>query len=162
MERSLTPVTLDATHGVTLNAVPNGSVLASGANPPATIYTVTAPATLPRITAVRLEALPDPSLPKGGPGRDVYGNFQVNGLEIAGRADAFSPSKVRAVKADDSAGGSGNLDSFFPKIAPRDGSGPEGWRIDATRDDTRLPRQIVFTLDRPLDMAPRRRNCASC
>ena len=149
----LTPVTLDATHGVTLNAAPNGSVLASGANPPATIYTVTASATLPRITAVRLEALPDPSLPKGGPGRDVYGNFQVNGIEIED-GPTFSASKLRAVKADDSAGGSGNLDSFFPKIAPRDGSAPRGWRIDATRDDTRLPRQIVFTLDRPLDMAP--------
>ena len=146
---------------VTLNAVPDGSVLASGANPPATIYTVTAPATLPRITAVRLEALPDPSLPKGGPGRDSYGNFQVNGLEIEA-GPAFSSSKVRAVKADDSAGGSGNLDSFFPKIAPRDGSAPRGWRIDATRDDdTTAPADRLHARPAARHGATRR-NCASC
>ena len=34
------------------------------------------------MTAIRLEALPDPSLPKGGPGRDPYGNFVLNGIEI--------------------------------------------------------------------------------
>ena len=62
--------------------------------PGETIYTITAPATLPRITALRLEALPDPSLPKGGPGRDVYGNFQVNGIResTAGPTTSFAPS----------------------------------------------------------------------
>ena len=57
--------------------------MASSANPGETIYTIEANAALPRITAIRLEALPDPSLPKGGPGRDIYGNFQLNGFEAA-------------------------------------------------------------------------------
>ena len=57
-------------------------MIASGPNPGSVVYTIEARTTLPRITAIRLEALPDPSLPKGGPGRDIYGNFQVNGVEI--------------------------------------------------------------------------------
>src|SRR5207237_364912 len=32
-------------------------------------------------------------------------------------------------------------------------SAPRGWRIDASRDETRIARQIVFTLDRPLQSA---------
>ncbi|HEY7057224.1 MAG TPA: PSD1 and planctomycete cytochrome C domain-containing protein [Vicinamibacterales bacterium] len=149
----LTPVSVAATGDVTLTAARDGSVLASGTNPGATVYTVQGSAGLPRITAIRVEALPDASLPKGGPGRDVYGNFQVNGIEIATKA-ASQPLKVEAVKADDSAGGSGSFDSFFPKVPPRDGSAPRGWRIDASRDEKRLPRQIVFTLDQPLDILP--------
>jgi hypothetical protein len=128
-----------------LTPAPDGSVTAAGANPGETIYTIEAIAALPRVTAIRLEALPDPSLPKGGPGRDPYGNFQVNGFEVqAGGSNlAFS-----AIKADDSAG-SVSLDTFFPKILPRDASAPRGWRIDASRQETRWPRQIVFTFDRP-------------
>ena len=34
------------------------------------------------ITGIRLEALPDPSLPKGGPGRDYYGNFVLTGFHV--------------------------------------------------------------------------------
>jgi len=142
---TLTPKSLSATGGVDLAPAPDGSVTAAGANPGETIYTIEAIAPLPRVTAIRLEALPDPSLPKGGPGRDPYGNFQLNGFDVqAGDSNlAFS-----AVKADDSAG-SVSLDTFFPKILPRDASAPRGWRIDASRQETRLPRQIVFTLDRP-------------
>jgi hypothetical protein len=135
--------------------------MAGGANPGETIYTVEAPAALSRITALRLEALPDASLPKGGPGRDVYGNFQVNGIQIEAarpsapgapaRRTSFAPTTIHAIKADDSAGGSGTFIAFFPNVTPGDGSAPSGGRIDASRDDTPLPRQIVFTLDNPLD-----------
>jgi hypothetical protein len=141
----LTPTSLSATGGVDLTLAPDGSVTAAGANPGETIYTIEAIAVLPRVTAIRLEALPDPSLPKGGPGRDPYGNFQLNGFEVeAGDVNlAFS-----AIKADDSAGAV-SLDTFFPKILPRDAYAPRGWRIDASRQETRPPRQIVFTFDRP-------------
>ena len=41
--------------------------------------------------------------------------------------------------------GGASLDTFFPKNLPRDAYAPRGWRIDASREETRLPRQIVFT-----------------
>jgi mono/diheme cytochrome c family protein len=147
----LKPKSLTADGDVVLRAAADGSVLASGPNPGETIYTIEATASLPRITAVRLEALPDPTLPKGGPGRDPYGNFQLNGFEIeaAGAHLAF-----KSIRADDANGGA-SLETFFPKSLSRDAYAPRGWRIDASREDKRLPRQIVFTLEQPLVMPVR-------
>jgi hypothetical protein len=143
--RVLTPASLAADGGVVLQAAPDGSVLASGPNPGEVVYTVDAVTSLPRVTAIRLEALPDPSLPKGGPGRDPYGNFQMNGFEI----DVAGVSqRIKAIRADDANGGA-SVDTFFPKVLPRDAYFPRGWRIDASREEKRLPRQIVFTLDQP-------------
>jgi Protein of unknown function (DUF1553)/Protein of unknown function (DUF1549) len=145
----LTPQQLTATGGVVLTAQHDGAVLAAGANPGEAIYTIDATATLPRVTAIRLEALPDQSLPKGGPGRDPYGNFQLNGIEVEA---AGSPVTIKAIRADDAAGGT-SVETFFPKTLSRDLSVPRGWRIDASREEKRLPRQIVFTLDHPVGAA---------
>jgi mono/diheme cytochrome c family protein len=142
----LAPRKLAGTGDVVLKAEPDGAVIASGANPGEAIYTVDTVATLPRITAIRLEALPDVSLPKGGPGRDPYGNFQLNGIEVEA---AGVPMTFKAIRADDAAGGT-SVDTFFPKSLSRDLTVPRGWRIDASREEKRLPRQIVFTLDRPI------------
>jgi hypothetical protein len=147
--RVLRPSHVAATAGVELTAAPDGTVLASGANPAETIYTIDALVTLPRITALRLEVLPDPSLPKHGPGRDPYGNFQVNGFEVVA---GDTPLSFKAIRADDAAGGTG-IETFFPKSLAREVSAPRGWRIDASREETRLPRQIVFTLEAPLAAA---------
>ena len=139
---TIAPGEITATGGVQLSAAADGSVTASGANPGDTTYTIHAITALPRTTAIRLEALPDVSLPKGGPGRDPYGNFQMNGFEVEGLT-------IAAVKADDSAGGA-SFDTFFPKSLPRGTHAPKGWQVDASREDPRRPRQIVFTLERPL------------
>jgi hypothetical protein len=146
--RVLTPTSVAADGGVVLRAAPDGSVLASGPNPGETIYTIEAVASLPRVTAVRLEALPDPSLPKGGPGRDPYGNFQLNGFDIDAGGVRLP---IKSIRADEAAGGA-SVETFFPKSLPRDAYAPRGWRIDASRDEKRLPRQIVFVLERPLEM----------
>ena len=167
----LAPTRVAAPGGVVLTPSHDGSLIAAGPNPGEAIYSIDSVAPLTRITAIRIEALPDPSLPKGGPGRDTYGNFQLNGVEIEAEPllapetpDGTSPraSKAqdavrrplsfKAIKADDSAGGA-SLETFFPKVLPRDGYAPRGWRIDASREDTRRARQIVFTFDRPLTTA---------
>ena len=46
------------------------------------IYTISTVANLDRITAVRLEALPDASLPNKGPGRHSTGNFQLSAFRL--------------------------------------------------------------------------------
>lgn len=146
----LKPRKLAADGDVVLRAALDGSVLASGPNPGETVYTIEARTFLPRVTAVRLEALPDPSLPKGGPGRDPYGNFQLNGFEIEAGG---IPLAIKSIRADDANGGA-SVETFFPQALSRDAYAPRGWRIDASREDTRLPRQIVFTLERPLAVPP--------
>src|SRR5690606_24868454 len=70
----LVPVAVHAT-AATLAARPDGSVLASGKHPGSDEYIVEAELPEGALTGLRLEALPDASLPKGGPGRDYYGNF---------------------------------------------------------------------------------------
>ena len=54
--------------GATLTRLPDGSVLAGGLNPAVDTYTVEAMTGLSGITGLRLEAIPDPSLPHHGPG----------------------------------------------------------------------------------------------
>ena len=78
----LAPGEVHATGGVVLKPLADDSVLASGDNAALTSYTVTANTTLQGITGLRIEALPDPSLPKGGPGRDGYGHFRVTGIQV--------------------------------------------------------------------------------
>jgi len=147
----LTPKVMESTGGVELALQPDGSVLASGPNPGYAVYTIEAPAPAIRITAIRLEALPDPSLPKGGPGRDLYGNFQMNGVEVeAGPASAPAARTLKTIRSDD---GGASFESFFPKTLSRDVYAPRGWRIDASREEKRLPRQVIFTLEEPLAAA---------
>lgn len=74
-------------NGATLTTQPDGSVLASGANPANDIYTVTAKTTLKGITAIRLEVLPDPSLPAKGPGRAPNGNFVLSNIKVDAKED---------------------------------------------------------------------------
>jgi hypothetical protein len=146
----LTAKRATADRDVILTAQNDGSILASGPNPGETVYTVEASTLLPSITAIRLEALPDSSLPKGGPGRDPYGNFQINGIEIE---SGGSPVAIKSIRADEAVGGT-SFDAFFPKTLPRGVTAPRGWRIDASREEKRVPRQIVFTLEQPLQPAP--------
>jgi hypothetical protein len=63
----LKPTELKSVGGATLTLQSDGSILASGINASGDIYTVSTVGDLDRITAVRLEALPDPSLPNKGP-----------------------------------------------------------------------------------------------
>ena len=63
--------------GADFTKLADGSVLAGGKNADFDVYTFTAQTTIKGITAVRLEALADPSMVKGGPGRASNGNFDL-------------------------------------------------------------------------------------
>ncbi|WZO99965.1 PSD1 and planctomycete cytochrome C domain-containing protein [Isosphaeraceae bacterium EP7] len=65
----LTPRRVVSKNHATMNVLPDGSVLATGDKPNQDVYDVEFEADLSGITALRLEVLPDPSLPDDGPGR---------------------------------------------------------------------------------------------
>ena len=67
-----------ARSGATLALQEDGSLLAGGKTPKTDAYTVRGTTGLAKITALRLEALPHPSLPKKGPGRSADGNFVLS------------------------------------------------------------------------------------
>ena len=69
--------------GATLALQNDGSILASGKNPDHEVYTLVARPGLEHISAIRLEALPDPSLPSNGPGRcPGCSNFHLNEMRV--------------------------------------------------------------------------------
>jgi mono/diheme cytochrome c family protein len=68
--------------GATLTRQADGSYLAGGKNPPNDTYTVTAALPEGKLTALLLEALPDPSLPGGSLGRYANGNFVLSDVVV--------------------------------------------------------------------------------
>ncbi|MFO1499861.1 MAG: DUF1553 domain-containing protein [Verrucomicrobiota bacterium] len=86
---ALTNAVIDR-RGATLTNLPDQSLLSTALNPIYDTVTVEAETPLSRITAVLLETLPDPSLPKNGPGRWKEGNFILDEMSVtaAPRGDA--------------------------------------------------------------------------
>ncbi len=68
--------------GVTLTPRDDGALLASGENPSTDTYTLRFAALPEGVTAVRLDVLPDASLPKQGPGRAGNGNFVLSEIRL--------------------------------------------------------------------------------
>ena len=142
---ALTPVEFKSEGGTKLGKLDDNSLLASGQHPLKETYTITAnipPSLTNGLTGLRLEAMADESLPHGGPGRDPYGNFVLSGIEIFA---ASRPVALANVAAND---------SIRPDLKQllRNGHQSEegGWMIDATRDEKRLNREIVFTFAEPI------------
>jgi hypothetical protein len=131
------------------------SVLASGKHPGVDRYRIEGPITEGSITGIRLEAIPDESLPKGGPGRDAYGNFVVTGFkaELISSDSKAMPLAFADATADDWTN-SKVSDLIKMTAASRNDDLPPGWAIDATRDPHRLRRQAVFVPEAPFQVAP--------
>ena len=85
-------------------------------------------------------------LPLGGPGRDPYGNFVLSGIEMT--ANGQDIQFADAVANDFS--GRPDAKQLFRRD---DQVTANGWAIDATRDEKRLDRDIVFTFDKSLRFA---------
>ena len=81
--------------GAALTVLDDKSVRASGTNPAKETYTLTLTPT-GKVTALRLEALPDPSFPQSGPGRGVNGNFVMTGVRVTAGG---KPVPLRAATA---------------------------------------------------------------
>jgi len=88
----LVPQVLVSQNGQTLTPQPDGSVLASGANPDGDLVTFRVQTPLIGITGFRLEALADNSFVDNGPGRASNGNFVLNELTVDAQSSVAVPS----------------------------------------------------------------------
>ena len=68
--------------GATFRAMADGSFLAEGKNADQDTYTFSGQTPSPTLRSLRLEALPDPSLPHGGPGRADNGNLGLSRIRV--------------------------------------------------------------------------------
>jgi mono/diheme cytochrome c family protein len=155
----LDPLELASTGGATMKELGDRSVLVSGAKAEQDVYIVTARTELNGITGLRLEAIPDDSLPKGGPGRDPYGNFFLTGIEVlASLISGASPSSSGPIKfvnarVDDAAYGVAVKEFFSGDAVDVATDQPPGWFVNATNDRTRMARQGVFIPEKPFGLA---------
>jgi hypothetical protein len=92
----LDPIRVESAGGATLTKQPDQSLLASGTRPEVDTYTIIATTDLQGITAVRLEVLPDNSLPQKGPGRQDNGNFHLSEIRISA-ASTTAPATAKPV-----------------------------------------------------------------
>ncbi len=98
---TLRPVKSESAGGAKLELKDDASFLVSGKRPDKDTYTVRIKVLPDATTAIRLEALPDDSLPAKGPGRANNGNFvlsEVNGV-ITGKAGAEREVKFASARA---------------------------------------------------------------
>jgi hypothetical protein len=125
----------------------DGSILGSGDVTKSDVYEITLPAATKPVRAIRLEVLPDPSLPAHGPGLCAYegpkGDFflsefevQVGGerLAIAAATDSFSGSPFAGKQKGSAA-------------AAIDGEMSSGW---STNGEQGRPHAAVFQLAEPV------------
>ena len=97
---TLTPESFSSSNGATLAPQSDGSLRSEGTRPETDVYTVTCPAPVDRVTAVRLEVLADDSLPMRGPGRHPNGNLHLSELEVFVGDDRTTPVAIARATAD--------------------------------------------------------------
>jgi hypothetical protein len=121
----LDPSEMKSQVGATFTKNEDKSVLVGGPNGK-DVYTIVAAADVPDITGIKLEALNDPSLPAGGPGRPPNGNFVVSELKVtvAPKADASKAAalELQNAKADFGQDGYGVAGAI-------DGNEATGWAV---------------------------------
>ena len=113
--------------GATFTKQADGSFLATDKKPDNDTYTFVAQTDLTGITSLRLEALADPSLVKGGPGRADNSNFALTEIKVTA-APKSTPTQVETVKLINPRA------SFeqkgLPVAAAIDGNAASGWAVD--------------------------------
>jgi mono/diheme cytochrome c family protein len=129
--------------GATLTRQDDGSVLASGTSADSDLYILGAKTELKNITAIRIEALTDPSLPKNGPGRAANGNFVLTNFIV--RAKPPKANAATDIKLQNPRATSEQKDQ--KAAAAIDANETSGWAIDpqAGKDHA-----IVFDFAEPL------------
>jgi hypothetical protein len=146
------PQTLKSEAGAALKLLPDGSILVTGPNAKFDTYTFIVSTNRTGITNVRLEALADPSLIKGGPGRADNGNFDLTDFQItispaidpaSGGREPPGPPRLKLLLKNPRA-------TFeqpgLPIAATIDDNDKSGWAVDPQFGKNHA---AAFELDRP-------------
>jgi hypothetical protein len=161
--QALSPTRAESPKGSTLTVSQDASVLVSGAAPENDIYVIDAKSPVTgAITGFQIEALLDPSLPNGrdpaaptgGPGRDFYGNFMVQRVEVEVGPSVERLSKI-AIQPTVSPAASDEFNVAEYQIQYRL---PQVWRSDVMLDlnlekgagGARVPRRLIVVPQKPV------------
>jgi hypothetical protein len=140
----LTIAAANSTGGATLTRQADESLAVSGASPVTDMYTLLGTTSLQGITALRIEALPDASLPSSGPGRAANGNFVLGNVRVTAAPlsdlSAGKPVTLQGGVADFSQEG-------YPVVNAIDGDAKSGWAVSTQAGK---PHVAIFEIAEPL------------
>lgn len=127
---------------------------------------------LKRIGAFRIEQLPDPNLPSGGPGRSIHGMSALSefGVEAVDAAQPTNKVRVKFVKAtadfentekplepefqsESRNRKDGDKRTYGPVAHAIDGKDDTAWGIDAGPGRRNVARQAVFIPEKPIEFS---------
>ncbi len=157
---TLAPASVVSAEGATLTVQANDAVLASGASPTTDVYTVSFTGLSGTFTAIRLETLPDESLPQLGPGRADNGNFVLSEFDakVSSSAEGTDARTIAFQSAtatfEQTAYSEGHPNGRWAVAAAIDGDqhGPTwGWAI---AEQVGQSQSAVFVCSEPVEMVP--------
>lgn len=139
------PIEATSRESATAEILDDHSVRFSGTLPAEDIYTLAFDADLADVAALRIEVLPDETLPHRGPGRAENGNFVLTEVALSvargGQPDQVQTIPLVSAEVDFAQGG-------FPAEHMLDGDGKTGWAIDGP-GDWHVARTATFIFDAP-------------
>ena len=139
------PLKATSTGGSSLTKLPDGSLLAGGTNPHQDTYTIVVRTQLKDLTAVRLEALTDPALPGGGPGRYSNSNFVLSEFEVT-CTSLEDPQQTQTVKFKRALADYSQANYEVGKAIDGTVANNNGWAVDGpTR---KQPATAIFVADK--------------
>jgi mono/diheme cytochrome c family protein len=131
----------------TLRITNDGAIYAEGPRPETDTYTLTVTPNLPAVTAIRLEVLPDDSLPKKGPGRAVNGNLHLTEFE----AQVFEPGAKEGKKITMRRATADFDQTGWTISHALDGNEKTAWGIHPREGEAHM---AVFELEKKLALMP--------
>lgn len=157
---------LDTSGGQKHYVLDDGSILAAGYAPSQFTSEFPIDVKRPKIAAVRLELLNDPSLPMDGPGRSIFGHCALSECRASvapiDHPEQTKDVKFKSVTADVNpaecevdaryfADESGQRRVTGPSALAIDGSDHTAWGIDVGPGRSNVPRKAVFVPEEPID-----------
>ncbi|HWL08898.1 MAG TPA: PSD1 and planctomycete cytochrome C domain-containing protein [Planctomicrobium sp.] len=134
-------VAVRSEEGMVFRQLEDGSFLAEGSLPRNDTYHVSFSTPLKEITGVQLEALTDPSLPQGGPGRAGNGNFVLTDLRLTSENHAVQWLHSQADHSQEN----------FPVADAIDDNQESGWAINVRTGRLNVDRVATFLCKHQLD-----------
>lgn len=145
----------------------DGSILAQGYAPTIHDSDFEVEIESPKITALRLELLNDPNLPRGGPGRSIYGTFALTEFKATATPVGHPDQKVELKFSEATADVNPpdrDLEKAFDDNSGRrrvtgrigyanDGNDLTAWTTEIGPGRSNVPRKAVFVLDKPLEIS---------
>jgi len=149
---SLTDEKVSAKENAEFKRLDDGSWLVSGGTAAKETYVIEASPTGSMLTAVRLEALPDDSLPNKSLGRAFNGNFVLSAFEVRLKTSDGKTTNIPLIKAEadfDQDGWTITKLATAPMTkgkAKKASSDKAGWAIAGNEAKNRVPRKAIFTV----------------